>query len=62
MMFKDKLKTLIQVNNLSKAELARELGVSQSQITRWLRGETKPSLNSMKEIALFFDIKLEDLV
>jgi transcriptional regulator with XRE-family HTH domain len=60
------LGTLIRVHRetleMSRAELARQVGVAGSQVTRWEAGEFKPSLTAMVAIARALDITAVELM
>jgi transcriptional regulator with XRE-family HTH domain len=47
---------------MSRAELARQVGVAGSQVTRWEAGEFKPSLTAMVAIARALDIPAVELM
>src|SRR5215216_7490151 len=57
------LKTLLGELNLSESELARQTGVGQPVIHRMASGETdNPKIDTLRPIAKFFDISLEQLI
>lgn len=45
-----KLTTWLETKNLSQLEFAQRIGVSDSQVCRWCRNETTPSLRAIKAI------------
>ena len=45
-------------SKLTNYRLAKESGVSQSTIGRWVRGETELSLSSAEKIAACFGLRL----
>lgn len=47
---------------LTKAQLARELGVSVRSIIRWEKDMMSMSLKNAVEVAKFFDLSLDKLV
>lgn len=47
---------------LTKAQLARELGVSVRSIIRWEKDMMSMSLKNAIEVAKFFDLSLDKLV
>lgn len=47
---------------LTKAQLARELGVSVRSIIRWEKDIMSMSLKNAVEVAKFFDLSLDKLV
>ena len=60
------LGTLIRLHRenleMSRAELARQVGVHPSQLTRWEAGDHKPSLSAMVAIARALDIPAVELM
>jgi transcriptional regulator with XRE-family HTH domain len=47
---------------LSKAQLAKKLGVSVRSIIRWEKNQMSMTLKNAVEVAKFFDISLDELV
>ena len=47
---------------ISQEELAKVIGVSQSAVCQWEKGNTKPSRDNMNAIAQFFGCKVDDLI
>jgi glutamine synthetase len=45
-----KLSDYIRTNELTAAELARRLGVSRQNVSRWARGDVIPRPDEMKRI------------
>ena len=62
MIFKENLKELLLQSNLSQAKLAKEIGVSQRAVSKWLIGQTEPTATNLFKIALFFDVSLDFLL
>jgi transcriptional regulator with XRE-family HTH domain len=60
--FPDKLKYLRIKLNLTQKELADKLGVSQSSINYWEKGQRIPSIEAVAKISDFFDITIESLL
>ncbi|GKT04664.1 helix-turn-helix domain-containing protein [Furfurilactobacillus entadae] len=66
----DKLKMVISKNlkhyrelkNETSIELAEQIGVSQSTISDWERGQKMPRSGSMQKLADHFEISMDDLV
>lgn len=57
------LKSLLDRKNLSESELARRTGIGQPVIHRMASGETdNPKIETLRPIARFFDISLEQLL
>ena len=60
-LFQDNLKDLIVESGKSLRQLEKEMGVSSSQLSRYLKG-TIPSLAVLNKIANFFDCSIDFLV
>lgn len=50
------------LNNLTQYELAKQLNYSDKSISKWERSEGIPSVVVLNELAVFFDVSLNDLV
>jgi transcriptional regulator with XRE-family HTH domain len=59
---RNKLKQLMDDNNVSMYRLAKEIGVHQSTIKNWIDGSTIPKIDRIGQIADFFDIPVADLI
>ncbi len=62
MEFKDKLQALRKQKQLTQEELAQELFVSRTAISKWESGRGMPSIDSLKEISRLFEISIDDLL
>lgn len=62
MSFQESLKSLMEDNGTSNVSLAKAIGVTDTSIIRWKRGEAVPSLDNAIAIAKFYEISLNDLV
>lgn len=62
MEFHEKLQELRKSRNLTQEELAQALYVSRTAISKWESGRGYPSIDSLKEIASFFSITIDDLL
>lgn len=60
--FPEKLKFLRTRLNLTQKEFAYKIGVSQSSINYWEKGQRIPSIEAAAKIADFFDITIESLL
>nr|DAR64216.1 MAG TPA: Helix-turn-helix XRE-family like protein [Caudoviricetes sp.] len=49
-------------NNLSRSQLAKKLGYSQSEIRNWENNIKKPNYYAIEDIATFFNIPLNILI
>jgi transcriptional regulator with XRE-family HTH domain len=50
------LNVTMQSRGLSQAELARAVGVADTQVSRWRRGQVVPTLRYLQQIADTFDV------
>lgn len=60
--FYEKLQELRKSRNLTQEELAEELYVSRTAISKWESGRGYPSIDSLKAIAGFFSISIDELL
>lgn len=60
--FPEKLKLLRTKLNLTQKEFADKLGVSQSSVNYWEKGQRIPSIEAAAKIADYFDITIESLL
>ena len=56
MEFNEKLQELRKQKNLTQEQLAEQLYVSRTAISKWESGRGYPSIDSLKEISRFFAI------
>ncbi len=54
--FIDILKDIMIDLNLNQTQLAKKIGVKQSQVSEWLKGKSKPGYDSLKAICKELDI------
>ena len=62
MEFNQKLQELRKQKNLKQEELAEQLFVSRTAVSKWESGRGYPIIESLKNIANFFDITIDDLL
>ena len=62
MEFHEKLQELRKNRKLTQEELAEILYVSRTTISKWESGRGYPSIDSLKQIALFFNVTIDDLL
>ena len=62
MEFHEKLQELRKQKNLTQEELSEMLFVSRTDISKWESGRGYPSIDSLKAIAQFFGITIDDLL
>lgn len=61
MSFADNIKRLRLQDGLLQAQLAKALGVSKSTVSMWETGERTPTLETLEEIADYFNVDLNTL-
>ena len=62
MEFNQKLQELRKQKNLTQEELAQQLFVSRTAVSKWESGRGYPNIESLKAIAEFFDITIDELL
>ena len=62
MEFNEKLQELRKQNRLTQEELAEKLYVSRTAISKWESGRGYPNIDSLKEIAKFFSVTVDELL
>lgn len=60
--FHERLRALRQHKGLTQEELASALFVSRTAISKWEQGRGYPSIDSLKAIASFFSVSIDDLL
>jgi len=62
MEFNEKLQNLRKQKGLTQEELAEALYVSRTAISKWESGRGYPSIDSLKEIAKYFSVTIDELL
>ena len=62
MEFHEKLQELRKQKNLTQEELSEMLFVSRTAISKWESGRGYPSIDSLKTIAEFFGVTIDELL
>ena len=60
--FKDILKNLRLERKMSQTDLAKLLYTTQDTISLWELGKSKPNIDSLKIIAVIFDVTTDELL
>lgn len=62
MEFHEKLQELRKSRGLTQEELAEDLYVSRTAISKWESGRGYPSIDSLREISKYFSVTIDDLL
>ena len=57
--FSEILKDFLAEKNLSQVAFAKIVGVKQSQVSEWLKGNAKPGYNTLKSMAIAFNVSAD---
>ncbi len=60
--FIDILKDIMVDYNINQSELAKKIGLKQSQVSEWLKGKSKPGYDSLKAICLGLGVSADRLL
>lgn len=60
--FSDNLRELMLEHNITQMELADEILVNRSTITRYLNKSTMPSIKALINLSIVFNCDIEDLI
>jgi len=60
--FSEKLQELRKSRGLTQEELAEDLFVSRTAVSKWESGRGYPSIDSLKEISKYFSVSIDDLL
>lgn len=62
MTFKEKLKYLRKINNMSQEELAEKLTVSRQTVSRWETGDSMPDAEMLIHLSDVFSVSVDELL
>lgn len=62
MEFNEKLQQLRKQNNLTQEQLAEQLYVSRTAISKWESGKGYPNIESLKYISKYFSVSIDELL
>ena len=62
MEFNEKLQALRKQKGLTQEELADALYVSRTAVSKWESGRVYPSIDTLKDISVFFNITIDELL
>ena len=57
----DRIFALMKARKITAAELARQIGIAQSNFTEWKKQRSQPGYGALVKIAEFFDVAVEYL-
>ena len=57
--FSEILRDFLIENNLTQVSFAKMIGVKQSQVSEWLKGKAKPGYDTLKSMALAFNVSAD---
>ena len=60
--FSEKLQQLRKSRGLTQEELAKELYVSRTAVSKWESGRGYPGIESLKDISEFFSVSIDDFL
>ncbi|MDE7182670.1 MAG: helix-turn-helix transcriptional regulator [Clostridia bacterium] len=61
-LFAVRLSELLEMNNLSKRALAKNIGISAMSISDWTNGKVQPTAENIYIIAEYFDVSSDYLL
>lgn len=57
--FSEILREFLADNNLTQVAFAKLIGVKQGQVSEWLKGKAKPGYDTLKNMALAFNVSAD---
>lgn len=60
-MYSDKIFKLRKENHMSRQALAQMLGLTATAIYKWESGESQPNIETMKKMAEYFGVSMDEL-
>ncbi|MBR2480223.1 MAG: helix-turn-helix transcriptional regulator [Clostridia bacterium] len=58
----ERIKYLMEAEDISQYALAKKLGISQSTICNWLNGKKEPSIESLWKLADYFGESVDYII
>ncbi len=62
MKFEEKLQELRRSKGITQEALAKYLFVSRTAISKWESGKGYPSIDTLKQVAIFYNVSLDNLL
>ena len=60
--FKTRLKELRTEKGVTQIEVAKILNMSKMAVSHWENGDSEPSIEQLKILAIYFDVTVDDLI
>ena len=57
--FSSILRDFLNEKNLTQVAFAKIIGVKQSQVSEWLKGKAKPGYDTLKSMAIAFNVSAD---
>ena len=57
--FDEILREFLIIRNLTQTAFANSIGVKQSQVSEWINGKAKPGYDTLRRIALAYNISAD---
>ncbi len=61
-LFIPQLKHFIKRDNISQNQLAKEIGVESSTVSKWITGRSEPTIENLWRLADYFEISVDTLI
>ncbi|MDY5779763.1 MAG: helix-turn-helix transcriptional regulator [Succinivibrionaceae bacterium] len=58
----DKLQKVLKDKSISQKELATNIGITESAMSKYISGDRIPKMDILKKIAIFLDVSIDYLV
>ncbi len=62
MKFGDRINELLKEQGISQSELAKNIGVSQRAVSKWINHQAEPTESSIVNCALYFSVSADFLL
>ena len=57
-----KIEVLLTENGVTAYRMCKDLGLHTSSVTAWRKGDYKPSVTTLKKIADYFGVAIDDFL
>lgn len=62
MKFNERLKAIIKFKELQQKDFAKEIKISESMVSRWLKGISMPRVKHLEKISKFLNVSVSALL